>query len=141
MSEVKENKKKWYVVRAISGKERKVKEYIESEIEHLRMQEYVSQILIPQEKVYQIRNGKKVSKERNFFPGYLLVEAQLVGEIPHIIKNVPNNFNLVGKHMKDNSIEIISCKKKKILCLMFHPERVSKSQKKVDKIFKDFFKI
>ena len=48
MSEVKENKKKWYVVRAISGKERKVKEYIESEIEHLRMQEYVSQILIPQ---------------------------------------------------------------------------------------------
>ena len=96
MSEVKENKKKWYVVRAISGKERKVKEYIESEIEHLRMQEYVSQILIPQEKVYQIRNGKKVSKERNFFPGYLLVEAQLVGEIPHIIKNVPNVIGFLG---------------------------------------------
>tara|TARA_B110000483_G_scaffold146018_1_gene174260 strand:- start:368 stop:970 length:603 start_codon:yes stop_codon:yes gene_type:complete len=59
----------------------------------------------------------------------------------YIIKNVPDNFNLVGKHMKDNSIEIISCNKKNILCLMFHPERASKSQKKVDKIFKDFFKI
>jgi len=59
----------------------------------------------------------------------------------YIIKNVPENFKLVGKHMKDNSIEIISCKKKNILCLMFHPERASKSQNKVDKIFKNFFKI
>jgi putative glutamine amidotransferase len=59
----------------------------------------------------------------------------------YIIKDVPDNFNLIAKHMTDNSIEIISCKKKNFLCLMFHPERVSKSQKKVDKIFKDFFKI
>lgn len=94
--EVKENQKKWYVVRAISGKEKKVKEYIESEIEHLKMQDYVSQVLIPQEKVYQIRNGKKVSKERNFFPGYVLIEAMLVGEIPHIIKNIPNVIGFLG---------------------------------------------
>lgn len=87
MSEI---KKKWYVLRAIGGKEKKVKEYIESEIANHKLQEYVSQVLIPAEKVYQIRNGKKISKERNFFPGYVLIEAALVGEIPHILKNVPN---------------------------------------------------
>jgi transcriptional antiterminator NusG len=82
--------KKWYVLRAIGGKEKKVKEYIESEIARLKLQEYVSQVLIPTEKVYQIRNGKKISKERSFFPGYILIEAALVGEITHILKNVPN---------------------------------------------------
>jgi len=87
MSEI---EKKWYVLRAIGGKEKKVKEYIESEIANYKLQEYVSQVLIPAEKVYQIRNGKKISKERNFFPGYVLIEAALVGEIPHILKNVPN---------------------------------------------------
>lgn len=87
MSEI---EKKWYVLRAIGGKEKKVKEYIESEIANHKLQEYVSQVLIPAEKVYQIRNGKKISKERNFFPGYVLIEAALVGEIPHILKNVPN---------------------------------------------------
>ena len=82
--------KKWYVLRAIGGKEKKVKEYIESEISRLKMQEYISQVLIPTEKVYQIRNGKKISKERNFFPGYVLIEVALVGEIAHTLKNIPN---------------------------------------------------
>jgi len=82
--------KKWYVLRAIGGKEKRVKEYIESEISRLNIQEYISQVLIPTEKVYQIRNGKKISKERSFFPGYILIEAVLVGEITHILKNIPN---------------------------------------------------
>ncbi|MBU8891650.1 MAG: transcription termination/antitermination protein NusG [Bacteroidales bacterium] len=82
--------KKWYVLRAIGGKEKRVKEYIESEISRLNKQEYISQVLIPTEKVYQIRNGKKISKERSFFPGYILIEAILVGEITHILKNIPN---------------------------------------------------
>ena len=88
--------KKWYVLRAIGGKEKKVKEYIESEVSRLNLQEYVSQVLIPTEKVYQIRNGKKVSKERNFFPGYVLVEATLVGEVSHILKNIPNVMGFLG---------------------------------------------
>jgi len=88
--------KKWYVVRAISGKEKKVKEQIESEIAHLKMEEYVSQVLIPTEKIYQIRNGKKISKERSFFPGYVLIEAALVGEIPHILRNIPNVLGFLG---------------------------------------------
>jgi len=82
--------KKWYVLRAIGGKEKKVKEYMESEISRLNLQEYISQVLIPTEKVYQIRNGKKISKERSFFPGYILIEAALVGEIKHILKGIPN---------------------------------------------------
>ncbi len=82
--------KRWYVIRAISGKEKKVKEHLEMEISRLHLEDYISQILIPTEKVYQIRNGKKISKERNFFPGYVLIEAALVGEIPHIIKSIPN---------------------------------------------------
>ena len=91
-----ENVKKWYVLRAIGGKEKKVKEYIENEIANAGLQEYVSQVLIPTEKVYQIRSGKKISKERNFFPGYVLVEACLVGEIPHILRSVPNIIGFLG---------------------------------------------
>ena len=91
-----ENVKKWYVLRAIGGKEKKVKEYIDNEIANAGLQEYVSQVLLPIEKVYQIRNGKKISKERNLFPGYVLVEACLIGEVPHILKNVPNVIGFLG---------------------------------------------
>ena len=91
-----EIKKRWYVVRAISGKEKKVKEYIEMEVDRMKMTDYVAQILIPTEKVFQIRNGKKVSTERNFFPGYVLIEACLLGEVPHVIKNVPNVIGFLG---------------------------------------------
>ena len=81
--------KKWYVVRAIGGQEKKVCTYIENEISRLNLDDYISQVLVPTEKVYQIRNGKKVSKERNFFPGYVLIEADLVGEVPHTLRRVP----------------------------------------------------
>jgi len=91
-----EQVKKWYVVRAVSGKEKKVKEYIESEINRLGMQDFLSQVLIPTEKVYQVRKGKKISKERNYFPGYVLIEAALVGELTHIIRNVPNVLGFLG---------------------------------------------
>ena len=91
-----ENVKKWYVLRAIGGKEKKVKEYIDNEIAIGDLKGYVDQVLIPTEKVYQIRNGKKISKERNYFPGYVLIEASLVGEIPHMIKNVPNVIGFLG---------------------------------------------
>ena len=61
--------KKWYVIRAVSGKEKKVKQYIESEINRLKLNDNVAQVLIPTEKVYQIKDGKKVSKERSYLPG------------------------------------------------------------------------
>src|SRR3954463_465861 len=92
----KELVRKWYVVRAISGKEKKVKQYIESEVNRLKLNDYVTQVLIPTEKFYQIRNGKKVSKERNILPGYVLIEAILVGEIPHIIGNITGVISFLG---------------------------------------------
>jgi transcriptional antiterminator NusG len=91
-----DNVKKWYVLRAIGGKEKKVKEYIDNEINRLKLQDFIAQVLIPTEKVYQIRNGKKVSKERIFYPGYVLLEAALVGEIPHILKDIPNVIGFLG---------------------------------------------
>ena len=86
----------WYVLRAISGKEGKVKEYIDAEIKNGRLNGYVSQVLIPTEKVYQVRNGKRVVKERNYLPGYVLVEAKLVGEIAHELRNTPNVLGFLG---------------------------------------------
>ena len=91
-----ENIKKWYVLRTLSGKENKVKEYIENEIARRKYQDYVSQVLIPKEKVYQIRAGKKISKERTFFPGYVLVEAVLVDDIPHILRYTPGVLGFLG---------------------------------------------
>ncbi len=91
-----EQVKKWYVVKAISGKEKKVKELIESEINYQHLSDYISQVLIPTEKIYQVRKGKKISKERNYFPGYVLIEALLVGEVAHILKNIPGVLGFLG---------------------------------------------
>ncbi len=91
-----EVKKRWYVIRAISGKEKKVKEQLEIEIERQNLSDYVEQILIPTEKVYQIRNGKKISKEKNYLPGYVLIEAALVGEVEHVIQSTNNIIGFLG---------------------------------------------
>ena len=79
---------KWYALRAVSGKEKKVKQYLEAEISRLNLKHLLPQVLIPMEKVFQIRDGKKIAKERNFYPGYILLEAAMDGELEHIIKNV-----------------------------------------------------
>ena len=91
--------KKWYVVRAVSGKEKKVKQYIEVEINRVGLADLVAQVLIPTEKIYQIRNGKKISKERNFFPGYVLVSADLSnGEAYHTVNNIPGVIGFLGNN-------------------------------------------
>lgn len=110
-----QNDKKWYVLRAIGGKEKKVKEYIESEIAHRELQDFVFQVLIPTEKIYQIRNGKKISKERNFFPGYVLIEAILVGEIPHILRNMPNVIGFLGAEKGGEPVPIRQAEVNRIL--------------------------
>jgi transcriptional antiterminator NusG len=88
---------KWYVVKAVSGQENKIKTYIENEISRLGMDSFVEQILVPQEKVVQIRNGKKVTKDKTYFPGYIMIKANLTGEIPHIIKSVTNVIGFLGE--------------------------------------------
>ena len=87
---------KWYVLKAISGQENKVKNYIETEIKRLGFDQYVTQVVIPMEKVIVLRNGKKVPKEKPYYPGYLMVEADLMGEIPHVIKNIPGVISFLS---------------------------------------------
>ena len=81
---------KWYVLKSISGKEQKVKEYIETACKTADLDQYVSQVLIPTEKVVSLRNGKKVTKDRVLLPGYVLVECNLTDECYPRLRNVPN---------------------------------------------------
>ena len=91
------NVNKWYVVRAVSGQENKVKAYIETETARLGMADYISQVLVPTEKVVQVKDGKKIAKEKVYFPGYIMIEANLTGEIPHIIKSIPGVIGFLGE--------------------------------------------
>ncbi|MDR1633264.1 MAG: transcription termination/antitermination protein NusG [Dysgonamonadaceae bacterium] len=93
MSEI---EKKFYVLRAISGKENKIKEYLDAEIRNSDLKNYIFQVLIPTEKVFQQRNGKKVLKERAYLPGYVIIEAILVGEVVHFLKNVNFVIGFLG---------------------------------------------
>ncbi len=95
-----ENGKYWFVLRVISGKERKTKEYIESEVNRSGWDTTISQVLVPTEKVFKIQKGKKVTKERNFFPGYILIESaagKLSGELIQGIRNINNVINFLGE--------------------------------------------
>jgi len=91
-----DQKLKWYVVRAVSRKEKKVKQYIDAEINRLGITHLVPQVLIPMEKYYQMRDGKKIAKERNFYPGYVLVEVALDSEIEHLIKGINSVIGFLG---------------------------------------------
>jgi len=116
--------KKWYVVRTYSGHENKVKAYIENEIAQAGLTERVSSVIVPSEKVFEVKDGKKKSKTRTFFPGYILIEAVLDKTTTHIILNtpsvisfVPNNApaplqasevrRLIGKIEERKDIEVI----------------------------------
>ena len=88
---------KWYVLKAVSGKEAKVKEYIEAEMKHNDLlAAHVSQILIPVEKHATVRNGKRVVKEKVSLPGYVFVEAKLKGDVAHTLRFMPNVLGFLG---------------------------------------------
>ncbi|MBR4532954.1 MAG: transcription termination/antitermination protein NusG [Bacteroidaceae bacterium] len=97
MAEQETPKMRWYVMRAISGKEGKVKEYIEAQVAQGDYRDNVEQVLIPTEKVVSIRNGKRYVKERCHLPGYVLVEARLVGEVQAMLRNTPNVLGFLGE--------------------------------------------
>jgi transcriptional antiterminator NusG len=107
--------KKWYVLRSVGGKEKKVKEYIENEIRSLHLENYVTQVLIPTEKIYQIKNGKKVSAERIFYAGYVFVEAILEGEVVHILRNVPNVAGFLSESKGGNPVPLRTSEVDKLL--------------------------
>ena len=89
--------KKWYVVRTYSGHENKVKAYIENEVAQAAgMEERIGAVIVPSEKVFEMKDGKKKSKTRTFFPGYILVEAALDKTVTHLILNAPSVISFVG---------------------------------------------
>lgn len=120
-----ETTKQWYVLRAIGGKEKKVKEYIESEIRNLGLENLIAQVLIPTEKVYSIRNGKKVSKERVSYPGYVLVEAAMIGEVPYVLRNTPNVLGFLGDSVEES---------KRLIATPVRPQEVARILGRVDEM-------
>lgn len=88
--------KKWYVVRTYSGHENKVKAYLENEAAQAGLADKISSVIVPSEKVFEVKDGKKKSKTRTFFPGYILVEAVLDKATQHLILNTPSVISFVG---------------------------------------------
>ena len=102
-----EGNRAWYVLRAISGKEAKVKEVLDAAIKNTDLGNYVFQVLIPTEKVLTVRNGKKVVKEKNLYSGYVFVEANLQGEVMHELRNTTNVIDFLKGKGKDAQPEAL----------------------------------
>ena len=87
----------WYVLRAVSGQEKKAKGYIEGEINRRKLSEVLAQVLIPTEKIVEMRNGKKYTREKSFFPGYVLIQADLnQPEVAAVVLNIPGILGFLG---------------------------------------------
>jgi transcriptional antiterminator NusG len=111
---------KWYVLRVVSGKERKVKEYLDKDIIRSGWQEIIKQIFLPMEKVYKVQNGKKVMREKNYFPGYVMMEVldgKLTDDIVQHISNISNvmHFLTDGKGSKGMIISLRKAEVNKML--------------------------
>ena len=102
-----EVKRAWYVLRAISGKEAKVKEILDAQIRNTDLGNYVFQVLIPTEKVLSVRNGKKVVKEKNLYSGYVFIEAELRGEVVHTLTTTSNVIDFLRGRGKDAKPETL----------------------------------
>ncbi len=127
---------KWYVVRAVSGQEKKVKNYLENEIERRGLGEFIPQVLIPSEKVYEMRNGKKRVRERNFFPGYVLVSADLShGEAQHTITDIPGVIGFLGAGGGNASKNPIPLRQNEVNRILGKVDEVDEFEEKLDTPF------
>ncbi|MCC6866195.1 MAG: transcription termination/antitermination factor NusG [Ignavibacteria bacterium] len=104
---------KWYAVRTITGHEKRVKNYLDSEIAELNIQHKIAQVLIPEEKVFEVKGGKKKIKYKNFFPGYVLVEANLDKEVVYMLNHAPSVLKMVGD--KNDAIALRDDEVKRII--------------------------
>ena len=98
--QVQQENTKWYVLRVVSGKERKVKEYLDKEVSRGGWSQFVKQVFLPVEKVYKVQNGKKVMRERNYYPGYVMIEiadGKLSDDLRDVVKNTSNVIHFLGK--------------------------------------------
>jgi transcriptional antiterminator NusG len=117
---VQQQETKWYVLRVVSGKERSVKEYLDKDISRSGWTEIIKQVFLPMEKVYKVQNGKKVMREKNYFPGYVMLEVtdgKLTDDIVQHISNITNvmHFLTDGKGSKGNIISLRKSEVNKML--------------------------
>jgi transcription termination/antitermination protein NusG len=140
---------KWYVLRVVSGKERKIKEYLDKDILRNGWDKIIKQIFLPVEKVYKVQNGKKVMRERNFYPGYVMIEVEsgkLNDDMISSIKNMTNVIHFLGK---DNPVALRKSEVNKMLgkvdemsdaggMTMSEPFIVGETIKIIDGPFNDF---
>jgi transcription termination/antitermination protein NusG len=127
----------WYVIRAVSGQEKKVKSYLENEIVRQKLQDYIPQVLIPSEKVYEMRNGKKRVRERNFFPGYVLISADLShGEAAHIITSIPGVIGFLGSNEKNaTSKKPVPLRQSEVNRILGKVDEIDEREEKLDTPF------
>lgn len=124
---------KWYVVRVVSGQEKKVKSYLEQEIERENLQDFVPQVLIPSEKVYEMRGGKKRVRERNFFPGYVLVSADLSnGEANHLVNSIPGVIGFLGNNGSGQSKDPVPLRQSEVNRILGRVDELDEFEEKLD---------
>ena len=126
-------KKEWYVLRAISGKETKVKEVLDAQIKNTNLGQYVFQVLIPTEKVLTTRNGKKVVKERTLYSGYVFVQANLTGEVEYELRNTTNVIDFLRGRAKGSKPEVL--RESEVMRML---GRADELQQPVDEALADF---
>lgn len=144
---------KWYVLRVVSGKERSVKEYLDKDIARQGWSEYIVQVFLPMDKVYKVQNGKKVMREKNFYPGYVfmeVVDGKLNDDMVQHISNISNimHFLTDGKGSKGRIISLRKSEVNKMLgkmdemseqgMTMSEPFIVGETIKIIDGAFNDF---
>ncbi|MBM3177460.1 MAG: transcription termination/antitermination factor NusG [Bacteroidetes bacterium] len=127
---------KWYVLRVISGQEKKVKSYLETEVERSKLKDYIPEVLIPSEKVFEMRNGKKKVRERNFFPGYVLVSADLAHpEAQHTVTNIPGVIGFLGDSGASASKEPVALRQSEVNRILGKVDESDASEEKLEKPF------
>ncbi|MGE0771018.1 MAG: transcription termination/antitermination protein NusG [Cyclobacteriaceae bacterium] len=127
---------KWYVLRVISGQEKKVKSYLETEIDRSKLSEFIPQVLIPSEKVYEMRNGKKRVRERNFFPGYVLVSADLTnGKAFDTVNNIPGVIGFLGTNGTGSSKDPVALRQSEVNRILGKVDEIDEFEEKLETPF------
>lgn len=127
---------KWYVLRVVSGQEKKIKSYLETEVERSKLTDFIPQILIPSEKVYEMRGGKKRVRERNFFPGYVLVSADLSnGEAFHTVNNIPGVIGFLGNQGSSATKEPVALRQSEVNRILGKVDEIDTFEEKLETPF------
>lgn len=130
------SEQKWYVLKVVSGQEKLVKQHLDSELERRGLKNHVTQILIPSEKIYEMRAGKRQTRERNFFPGYIILYADLTdGRVLHLIKEIPNAMGFLGARGWGSSSQPIPLREKEINKILGKVDEIGDIDSNIDKPF------